>query len=366
MNEPRQPHNHRIVVAGAGIVGAALAWELARNGALVTLIDKAQPAAAASGASFGWLNPSFDKTPFYYHRLSREGTAAWRELELDVPVRWGGTLAFGSTTELTQLVNQQQGWGTAARLLDPSAVRGLAHAAPPAPAAYLPLDGWLDPLVATQRLVAAAEAAGAKLMCPCVLLDPTGPSRAAGRVPTSLGEIEARTLVLACGAESPLMERWANTPLPQRSTAGVLAVTEPQPDLFDHILVNSRVHVLQRNDGRLVIGANQPYPAPPDTKPTAATLQQAGHALLADATAAVPAVAGATLERTTFGWRPMPADGYPVVGASPHHPNVYVAFTHSGVTLALVIARLAAAEILRGAREPVLAPYRPQRFATSA
>ena len=49
----------RVVVIGAGIIGASIAYHLARRGAAVTLVERAHPAAEASGHSFAWINASF-------------------------------------------------------------------------------------------------------------------------------------------------------------------------------------------------------------------------------------------------------------------------------------------------------------------
>ena len=62
------------------------------------------------------------------------------------------------------------------------------------------------------------------------------------------------------------------------------------------------------------------------------------------------------------GYRPMPLDGFPVAGFSPKSPNVYLALTHSGVTLAPLMAQLATMEILDGAQVDLLSDYRPSRF----
>ena len=61
----------------------------------------------------------------------------------------------------------------------------------------------------------------------------------------------------------------------------------------------------------------------------------------------------------------MPLDGYPTLGFAAESPNLYVALTHSGVTLAPALSQLAALEICEDVRaDAVLAPYRPERFAT--
>ena len=62
----------------------------------------------------------------------------------------------------------------------------------------------------------------------------------------------------------------------------------------------------------------------------------------------------------------MPADGQSVVGWLPGADGLYVAVTHSGVTLAAHLARLITAELVNGTPAADLAPYRPGRFAAGA
>ena len=68
------------------------------------------------------------------------------------------------------------------------------------------------------------------------------------------------------------------------------------------------------------------------------------------------------LERVTLGWRPLPKDDHPVVGFVHRQSDVYLAVMHSGVTLAPLIGRLAAQEILDDVRVELLEPYRLERF----
>ncbi len=58
----------------------------------------------------------------------------------------------------------------------------------------------------------------------------------------------------------------------------------------------------------------------------------------------------------------MPLDGFPVLGFSPKAPSVYLALTHSGVTLAPIMSQLATIEIADGAQVDLLTDYRPSRF----
>jgi glycine/D-amino acid oxidase-like deaminating enzyme len=64
-----------------------------------------------------------------------------------------------------------------------------------------------------------------------------------------------------------------------------------------------------------------------------------------------------------LGFRPIPIDEFPVMGALPTAPDIHVAVTHSGVTLAPIIGQLTAEEVLQRSRVDWFAPYRPERFA---
>jgi len=61
----------------------------------------------------------------------------------------------------------------------------------------------------------------------------------------------------------------------------------------------------------------------------------------------------------------MPADGQSIVGWLPGADGLYVAVTHSGVTLGAHLAELMTGELLAGVTNEELAPYRPGRFARS-
>ena len=70
-----------------------------------------------------------------------------------------------------------------------------------------------------------------------------------------------------------------------------------------------------------------------------------------------------TLDFHTLGYRPMPSDGFPIIGRAAGVDGLYVAVMHSGITLAPVVGLFAAEEVLDGRRDPLLAPYGLSRFA---
>ena len=121
----------RIVIAGGGILGANIAYQLAKRGASVTLLEKAKPATGATANSFAWINAN--KQPQTYFNLSRLGIEAWRELHADIggelPVRWGGSLEWTNTPERAarqaETMRRFQAWGYPVHLIDEQQLRAL-------------------------------------------------------------------------------------------------------------------------------------------------------------------------------------------------------------------------------------------------
>src|SRR3989442_1481796 len=126
---PRQ----RIVIAGGGIVGANLAYRLAKRGAAVTLLERTRPASGATANSFAWINSTYSKQPFAYFHLNRLGIEAWqhldRELPGELPLRWGGSVEWhGDETRAARFreeIRHHQAWGYPAHLMDEAALRAL-------------------------------------------------------------------------------------------------------------------------------------------------------------------------------------------------------------------------------------------------
>jgi glycine/D-amino acid oxidase-like deaminating enzyme len=79
----------------------------------------------------------------------------------------------------------------------------------------------------------------------------------------------------------------------------------------------------------------------------------------------IPALVAAQPIEALVATRPIPADGFPSVGAVPGIPGYYEAVTHSGVTLAPLIGRSLTDELLGKAPDPLLAPFRPDRAGLS-
>ncbi|MEW6322181.1 MAG: FAD-binding oxidoreductase [Acidobacteriota bacterium] len=364
---PLRAAGERIVIAGGGIIGANLAYRLARRGADVTLLEKARPAAAATANSFAWINSTYSKEPHAYFQLNRLGIEAWHQLESELrgllPLRWGGSIEWYGDEKAAAAfrgeVKRHQAWGYPAHLIDARALRALEPNVEPGPiavAGHALLEGHVDPVIATERLLERAAAAGARVRHPAEV---TGLDQAHGRlraVRTAAGDIEADVLIVACGTDTPRVAALAGVAVPLRESPGVLVHTAPQPAVIERVVLAPVAHMKQKPDGRLVMGSGF------GGTPTQDTSVEAAERFLKTARGVLPALASARVEKVTLGWRPLPQDGFPVIGFPPGRRDVYIAVMHSGVTLAPLVAHLAALEILDGVAADPLAPYRPARF----
>lgn len=368
------------MVAGAGIVGASIAYHLAKAGARLTVIDQQAPATHASRGTFAWINATWAKQPRSYHQLSQASVAHWRALqaELELPLRWGGSLEWFAEQQrqdkLALQIAEQIEWGEPARMLDSAEFRELepnVQFADGWTAALSPNDGAVDPVRATHTLLQGAESLGAVVQYPCEL---TGVRLKQGRltaVETSTGTLAADRLVLATGAAPKLSQKIAAIDIPQRSTAGIIATTKPLPRMLNHIIAAPGIHMHQRCDGRVVIGEQGGAPDTaahalrladrPNDFPSELIAMQHAERMLAVAIEFVPELRAAAIENACIGWRPLPIDGHPVLGPSPQRADISIAIMHSGVTLAAIAGKLLAEQIMTGRSSIDLAPYRPDR-----
>jgi glycine/D-amino acid oxidase-like deaminating enzyme len=350
----------RIVVVGAGIVGASIAYHLARRGAAVTVLDQGQPAGEATEKSFGWINASWGN-PEPYFRLRFLSMQEYRRLEDELKgalgVAWQGCLIWDlADQELEDFARRHAAWGYDVRLVERAEIAALEPGlmAPPARAAYAAGDGTIEPVLATRALIAAASQLGATIRVETVV---TGlATRSAGvQVDTKSDAIEADFCVLAAGVGSADLCARVGFKLPMRPSPGLLARSRPIAPLLRHVIQAPGLHMKQECS-RIVAGEDF------GGGPALDDREAEGLRLLALVRQHVRGAEDLQLDRVTVGMRPMPEDGMPVVGFVPDVPGLYLATMHSGITLAPAVGRFATMEMLDGLRVELLEPYRPERF----
>ena len=369
----------KVVVVGAGIIGASIAYHLSRRAVAVTVLEKSQPGSGASSHSFAWINGT-TKRPAAYHDFNRRSLEMWsrfsRDLMADVGLRWGGQLEWESTSrranQLGQRLKQLQKWGYPCRMIDEAELRRLEPGLSPGPVAaagFSYADGQVDPQKVVHACLLRAAQADTSLQQETLVtglnIAHRSESSKVESVQTEDGPIDCDVVVLAAGVETTKLAATVGINVPQEYSPGVVVNTDPRPKLLDTVPVvyappldsaHPQIHFRQRADGTVQIGEGTQESLSQDD-----SLRHAEN-LLARASHYLPALAGAKALPVPVGYRPMPRDGYPVLGFARAAPNVYIALTHSGVTLAPLIGELAAMEIVDGVSVKTLSPYRLDRF----
>ncbi len=375
--------SHRVVVVGAGILGASIAWRLSSRGCDVTIIDRAQPGSGASSHSFAWINAG-SKEPLHYHNLNRRSMEMWDSFaaaiaddggSASVGLRWGGKVSWEIDSKgaerLIAEVRQLQTWGYPTRLIDSSELSELVPSLEldlVLVAEYSDNEAQVEPQMIVDACLRRLSEHGASILTETEVtgLGRTDDGRVVA-VETTAGDVECDTVVLAAGTAVTQLAASAGVSVPQERSPGVVIRTNPLPPLLENVPViyapamedgRQEIHIRQCADGRMMIGEGSQESLAEDDS------QAHADDLLDRAKKVMPLLANASAIPVPVGWRPMPLDGYPIFGFAREAPNLYIALTHSGVTLAPVLSQLAVLEICDGAVvDSVLGPYRPGRFA---
>jgi len=240
----------KIIVIGAGIIGASTAYQLCKTGADVTVLDAG--VASATRASFGWINASFFLDDDHF-RLRADAIDAYRALsaELSLPVNWCGCLCFDETGDAFDAqAAKLDALGYAYDVIDGQAFSALVPqiAKPPARCLKFAQEAAAESGDLADRLLAAAVALGARVIRGVAA---TGFDVTAGKVSgvqTTAGILAADQIVSAVGTATTQLLAQIEVPLPLLTRPAVMLKTRPVPPMLDHILVTEIGEVRQLPD----------------------------------------------------------------------------------------------------------------------
>jgi glycine/D-amino acid oxidase-like deaminating enzyme len=371
----------KVGIIGGGIIGASIAFHLAEAGAEVIVFEKNQPAKGATEKSFAWVN-GFTNDP-HYRSVRLKSLFAYREIDsrLRLGITWGGYLTWAQGgADLATIRSDLSDFATTPhplRRVDAVEFARLSPLTTPGPfelATFSSIDGQLDPVWVTHRFLDAAKNHGAKVIYPCEVTAPIVRGSRLRGVQTSRGEFRLDRLIVAGGTETARLAGLFNFKLPMKHDPGVLVHTMPVPDVTKIIHGGPNMLSFKQMSNGCLVGTDAT--SPPDIPAHAGIRTGAadfpepiramhGERIIARIATVLPAARNATYNKLTLGYRPVPLDGLPVVGGLPDIPDVYVAVMHSGVTLAPIMGRYVARELIEGASVADLAPYRPTRFAAA-
>ncbi|CAI0901190.1 Monomeric sarcosine oxidase [Serratia entomophila] len=337
-----------MIVVGAGVIGASIAYHLARHGIKVTVIEQDHPASGATGSAFGWLHTTVcDDAPDAL--LRHASVDDWHRLEKEIPelkVRWTGALSYGANAP-----EIQQGGQMLAR----SEISQLEPAmnAPPPRAHYANRDGAVEPADATRALLDKACSLGALLKTQTPV---TGFIKEGARIvgiTTPQGALGADCIVLACGTGIPPLLSTLGVSLPIEASPAILLRYRVAAPVVNTLISGDDLEV--RHDRCENLLAAEDYPVSGDIGALASET-------LAAIKSRLRGTASASLLSQSVAQRPVPQDGRPVMGFIDDMPGIYVAAMHPGVTCAATIGRMASEELAAGNNPDIPESYRPARF----
>lgn len=359
------------LIVGGGLIGCALAAELAQRGASVTVIERDEPGAEASGAAAGMLTPQAEARapgPFFDLALeSRELFPAWsrklfEETGIDVGYRRMGLLqcvfdsaAFESDREAYRWQRER---GLRAEDRPRAAlneVLGGRLSPEVAGAVFFPDEGAVDARLLTRAAWLSAERRGVRFVTGAAVNRFRVEGGVCRGVDTEAGAFQAPVVVDAAGA-------WASfdpgVSLPVQPVRGQIVQVRASGEPLSTLVCSDEVYLVPRADGTVLLGSTVEFVGF-RKEVTAGAVRM----LLTSAARLVPSIAAARFVTAWAGLRPGTPDGLPILGRSPL-PGLFFATGHfrNGILLAPLTARLLADTI---AGEPArgLSAFSVERFA---
>lgn len=336
----------RIVVAGAGAIGASIAYHLAerRTDDEIVLCDRAEVASGATGKAMGGVRQQFTTEPEV--RLAQASARFFAELGPPLFEQVG--YLFVATTDegaadLGGRARRQRELGVPVEDVDPEFVEGL-YVDDVRAAVICREDGIADPTAVTRHLVEEARDRGADL-----------------HEHTDAAELDRDVLVVACGAASPEL-----IDVPIRPLVRQLTDTEPvdglPADLPMVIEAETGFHFRQVGGG-LRLAMSEPslrWGDEPEVDETlvADWLERLGRRY--------PSAAGVPVRRSWAGLYDMTPDAHPIIGWVGEGVYAACGFSGHGFMQAPAVGKAVAEELLDGESSFDLSPYRLDRFEAGA
>jgi D-hydroxyproline dehydrogenase subunit beta len=364
-----------VVIVGAGIVGAACAYECVQRGMRVAVIDRDIVGGGATGAAMGHIVVMDDSDAQF--ALTRYSQSLWHALRPELPPeveyeQCGTIWVAADETEMNEVLRKRAYYARNAvpvevlsssdlGRLEPNLRKGMEGGL------LVPQDGVLYPPCATRFLMDRALLKGAVLYSGATVSQ-IGHGMVHLSDTTSLS---AASIVNAAGAWSPALTSGIDV----KKRKGHLVITDRYPGFIRHQLVelgylksahtvtadSVAFNVQPRKNGQMLIGSSRQFGA--EHKEVD---QEIIRRMLQRAQEYLPALARTSAIRAWTGFRAATPDKLPLIGPWPADPSIYLATGHEGLGIAtsLATARLLADQLTGTSSAIPVEPYLPSRIAS--
>jgi glycine/D-amino acid oxidase-like deaminating enzyme len=362
---------HDVAVIGGGLVGAATAYGLAREGARVLILDEGDIAHRASRGNFAlvWVQ-SKGLGMAEYAAWSKASSDRWATLAeilqdntgIDVSHhRPGGFMLCLSLEELQgriaamrRLHNQPEMVNYPYEILDHEETKRRLPAIGPdvVGSVYCPLDGHVNSLRLFRSLHVGLQKLGVDYR-PNSAVENIRPDGGGFVVQGPWGEVSVGKVVLAAGLGNARLGPMVGLNAPVKPSKGQVLVTERAAPFLNYPIATVR----QTDEGSVMIGDSQ-EDLGFDTVVTSPVVSLMAHRAMR----MFPLLAKLNVVRTWSALRVMSPDGFPIYDQSESCPGAFVVTCHSGVTLAANHVLRLSKDIMAGALPEDLAPFSTRRF----
>lgn len=326
-----------IIIIGGGILGASTAYEAAKAGAKVTLIDRAdsgQATGAAAGIVCPWISQRRNKA--WYH-LAKSGAKFYPDLikeleelgESDTGYKQTGIVSIHEDSKLDKMEAKARErredapeMGVIERLDAEETKKKFPHAGTEYGSLYVSGAARVDGRSVRDALISSARKLGAEIV--------EGNARLMieeGKVvgaATETQEFRASSIVSSGGAWAPelfLPLGLGMDIVPQKAQILQLQMEDEGTGDWPVAMVPFGQYIVPFEDGRIIAGATHENDAGFDTKLTAGGI----HHILDKVLDVVPGLASAELKGASTGFRPSTLSALPFIGRVPGHDNLFAA-----------------------------------------
>jgi glycine oxidase len=361
-----------VAIAGGGLIGGAIAFELARAGLQVAVFDRQQLGEGASWAAAGILSPAPENAGMISTvplgraslNLYPEFVAAVEEISgQSVGYRARGTLealfATDAQEKLSTIIALHHGLGLKAEPVSAEDAREREPALSPEleAAVFRPDEACVDNRALTKAVLTAAQHSGLKTFAGSKVQSIAKDGGRCDGLFVDGEKVESRWTVIAAGCSSAEIKGAAHY-APVRPAKGQMIALRPKDLSIERVLWSDDVYLVPRNDGRILAGATVEYVGF-NKNVTAGAVQK----ILTAALQLAPALADAQIEETWAGLRPDAPDHLPIIGPTDLE-GLLIATGHfrSGILLAPITAQLIRQWITTQNISPEWARFNPMRF----
>lgn len=354
------------VVVGGGVIGASVAYRLARQGRKTILVEKGSMASGASGACDKAVFLQ-SKKPGFHMELAQASMEIYENLEteLDVPFEYqqeGGMIVLQDEEHrpmIDRLVKRQQKGGISVELLngDEARKRQPELASDVTGATWSEKDAEVNPLLLTHAFRQAAVRHGAIIRTNTEVVDILTEQGKVSGVITNKGKIATDVVVNAAGAHAGEIGRMIGIDIPVAPRKGVILVTEKIPRMIrGNVLCTQYIFLKhsktegangkmqiglslgQTHSGNLLIGGSREFAGFDRTTNVDVVTGIAAHA-----TRLFPFLKHVSIIRAMVGFRPYTGDGLPIIDEASEAKGFFTVAGHEGdgIALAPVTGRIA-------------------------